>query len=701
MDNRLLFLTFAAAMMTAQGAAAHAPGNDISTKSSNVSTKGNDNDKKDIYRQIDLNPVVVTGNGHHQLLKSTTTPVHVISQSLIREAGVTDLQSALARFMPQISFSPNAMGSYLRVNGLGDNHVLILVNGRKVIGDVSGNVDLNRINMSNVKRIEILDGAASALYGSDAIGGVVNIITDETVTDTVKASSTTRVSGKGQWTQGVNANVSTKLFESHTSFFHEEADSYQFTGKELDAEGNAFCTIDPDFIGFASNVFTQRFDLKPLKNLSLYALGQYNWKQTNRPTPSEGVTGGSAYELRYEGMRWEAGAKYKLGKHALQLDFVSDDYKAGNTYKTDYNGYVAGDFARTKRQRYYETELKGVFHFYDKATTIFGADWRNDFLTAPNGDVDNNVYTLAGYLQHDMEIVRNLSATVGGRLTHHGAFGNDFSPKVSLMYAPGNFRFRAAYSHGFRSPGLDQLYYHYFKLMGRKPVITFGNKDLKAERSNYVSLSAEYSNDIFSLSVSGYMNFVKDMIVKEAIAVDDAIRQELAQEFPEATAAQMALLKKYSHYINSDKGMIKGLQVNATVNITRDLSLMANYAYTHAETKTGGVWMPLERTFKNSFTAAANYRHSWGRYTLDANLNGRFQSKTYYPSYEDAPGYGVVNFNTTHTFAVNRMFDLMPSIGVDNIFDKTDHRIGTSTMRHALYSPGRMLVVGLKVNFNK
>ena len=111
--------------------------------------------------------------------------------------------------------------------------------------------------------------------------------------------------------------------------------------------------------------------------------------------------------------------------------------------------------------------------------------------------------------------------------------------------------------------------------------------------------------------------------------------------------------------------------------------------------------MPLERTFKNSFTAAANYRHSWGRYTLDANLNGRFQSKTYYPSYEDAPGYGVVNLNTTHTFAVNRMFDLMPSIGVDNIFDKTDHRIGTSTMRHALYSPGRMLVVGLKVNFNK
>lgn len=688
-NNSLLFLVFAAGLIAAQNTSAH-------------TTDGvDDGGKKNVYKQVDLNPVVVTGNGHHQLLKSTTTPVHVISQSLLKEAGVTDLQGALARFMPQVSFSPNAMGSYLRVNGLGDNHVLILVNGRKVIGDVSGNVDLNRINMANVKRIEVLDGAASALYGSDAIGGVINIITDQSVLDTVKATSTTRVSGKGQWTQGVNADVATKYVESHTSFYHEEADSYQFTNKEMDDKGNITETIDPDFIGYASNVVSQRFDIKPFKGLSLYALGQYNWKQTDRPTPREGANGGSAYELRYEGMRWEAGAKYALGKHALHFDFVSDDYRAGNTYKTDYNGYAAGDYARTKRQRYYESELKGVFHFYDKATTIVGADWRNDFLVAPNGDVDNNVATVAGYVQHDMEIVRNLSATVGGRLTHHGTFGNDFSPKVSLMYAPGGFRFRAAYSHGFRSPGLDQLYYHYFKLMGRRPVITFGNQGLNAERSHYASLNAEYCNDVFSLSVSGYLNFVSDMIVKESIAVDDDIRAELSKEFPEATADQMAQLKKYSHYINSDKGIIKGIQANATVNVTRDLSLMMNYAYTYAKTKSGGVWQPLERTFKNSFTAAANYRHTWGRYTLDANVNGRFQSRTYYPAYEDAPGYGVVNANTTHTFAVSRALDLVPSIGVDNIFDKTDHRVGTSLMRHALYSPGRMLVVGLKVNFNK
>ena len=109
----------------------------------------------------------------------------------------------------------------------------------------------------------------------------------------------------------------------------------------------------------------------------------------------------------------------------------------------------------------------------------------------------------------------------------------------------------------------------------------------------------------------------------------------------------------------------------------------------------------LERTFKNSLTAAANYNHTWRNYTLGVNLNGRFQSATYYPGYENAPGYGVINLNTTHTFTIGKMFKLVPSIGIDNIFNKTDHRTDTPLQKVALYSPGRMLVVGLKVNFAK
>ena len=172
-----------------------------------------------------LNPVVVTGSGHHQRLKSTATPVHVLSSQEIREQGISTFDGALTRMMPQVSMAPNAMGSQLRLNGLGNKYILVLINGQKLNGDISNNIDLNRINMSRVKRIEVLDGAASSLYGSDAIAGVINIITDQPTQDIISISSDTRVSGHGVLTEAVSLDIYTGGFGSYTSFSHDRADS--------------------------------------------------------------------------------------------------------------------------------------------------------------------------------------------------------------------------------------------------------------------------------------------------------------------------------------------------------------------------------------------------------------------------------------------------------------------------------------------
>ena len=691
MKNKWIFMASACVLMSAQGAYA-AGDTPVQPAGSQYSDTLN--------RVFELNPVVVTGNGHRQLLKSTTTPVHVISKNMLKETGLTDFQDAMSRLMPQVSFAPNTMGSYLRLNGLGNKYVLILVNGKKLIGDISGNVDLNRINMGKIKRIEVLDGAASSLYGSDAIGGVINIITDQPTDQLISVTSNSRVSGKGQWSQSANVDIFTKGFGSYTSFSHDAADSYQNSNLTTDSKtGETLETIDPLFVGYTSNVVNQRFTYDFRNKLSLYAGGAYSWKRTNRPEPVDSKEGGSAYDIRSEGWRWEAGAKYKFLRHSLQFDFIKDSYDYGNIYDVASGSYQLGDYVKSKGQKYYEGELKGVFNFYDGATTMIGADWRKDYLVATAGDVDNNAYTWAGYAQHDMKLLQNLSATVGVRYTRHEAFGNNFTPKVALMYSPGNFRFRAAYSQGFRAPGLDELYYHYFKLMAGRPVITFGNKNLNAEKSNYVSLNAEYSNRVFSISVMGYMNFINDMIIKEKHTVDDATRAELRQEFPEMTEAQAAKLKSYSLYVNSDKGSVKGLQVNASVNVLDGFSVMGSYVYTYARTKTGDEWKDLERSVRHTGTLAFNYNQTWNRYTLNVNLNGRLQSKTLYPNYEDAPGYGVWGINTTHTFNVSKWLNVMPSVGVENIFNKKDDRIDHDNIRHALYSPGRMFVVGLKLNF--
>ena len=145
-------------------------------------------DSSAVKRTYNLNPVVVTGSGHHQRLKSTATPVHVLGSQEIREQGISTFDGALVRMMPQVSMAPNSMGTFLRLNGLGNKYILILINGQKLSGDISNNVDLNRINMARVKRIEVLDGAASSLYGSDAIAGVINIITDQPTQDLVSVT---------------------------------------------------------------------------------------------------------------------------------------------------------------------------------------------------------------------------------------------------------------------------------------------------------------------------------------------------------------------------------------------------------------------------------------------------------------------------------------------------------------------------------
>ena len=659
-------------------------------------------DSSAVDRTYNLNPVVVTGSGHHQRLKSTATPVHVLSAQEISEQGISTFDGALTRMMPQISMSPNSMGTFLRLNGLGNKYILILINGQKLSGDISNNVDLNRINMSRVKRIEVLDGAASSLYGSDAIAGVINIITDQPTQNLISVASDTRVSGHGQLTENVTLDIYKNGFGSYTSFSHDRADSYRNNDLEYvkGSDTETQQTIAPFFTGYRSNVIGQKFTYAPIEQLALNAGLDYSYKITDRPETRQDITGGTDYEMRYKGFRWNVGGIYKFtAKNSLQANFTVDRFRYGKQYDVETKDYAVGDYVQSKKQMMMDGELKAILGLAKNSTTIFGADWRKDYLTATSGNIEENVYSLAAYAQHEHRLFKNFTATLGLRLTHHETFKNHLTPKVALMYAPGNFRFRATYSAGFRAPGLDELYYHYFSVNRGKAQISFGNKDLNPEKSNYFSLNAEYRDEVIAVSVTGFLNRINDMVVKENIKVDDVSLAMLRKEFPEMTDDQASKLEQYALYQNSDKGDVKGVQVNVSANIFPGFNLSTNYVYTYARTKSGEKWENLERSVRHAATVAANYHHAWGRYGLNVNLNGRLQSKTYYPGYEDAPGYGIWNLHTTHSLDIAKWFFLEPGIGVDNIFNKVDDRIDSSQRKYALYSPGRMLVVGLKVRF--
>ena len=662
-------------------------------------------DTAGVNRVYNLNPVVVTGSGHHQRLKSTATPVRVLSAQEISEQGISTFETAIGRMLPQVSMSPNSMGTFLRMNGLGNKYILILVNGQKLSGDISNNVDLSRINMSRVKRIEVLDGAASSLYGSDAIAGVINIITDQPTQQLLSVTSDTRVSGEGQLTESVMLDVYKDGFGSYTSFTHDRADSYQTTDQEYvkGSDTETQRTIAPLFTGYRSNVVGQKFTYAPTQHLALNAGLNYSHKLTDRPDTRADITGGTDYEMRYKGLRLTSGFIYKFdARNSLQVDYTIDRFRYGKEYDVATKTYAIGDYVQSKKQRTIERQVKAILGIVPGGTTIVGNDWQLDKLVATSGNINQEAYTLAYYAQHEQRLSlgrqTTLSGTLGLRYNYHKTFGNRLTPKATLMLSSGAVNLRATYSAGFRAPGLDELYYHYFSVNRGKAQISFGNQQLRPEKSHYLALNAEYRTQTVALSATGYLNRISDMVVKNNVELDDDGRTMLQAEFPELTAEQVAKMVSYARYQNSDKGDVKGLQLNASLNLFRGFNLSANYAYTYARTKSGDEWTVLERSIRHAATLSANYHHAWGKYGLNVNLSGRLQSKTYYTgSYENAPGFGIWNLHTTHQLDMLRHLYLEPGIGIDNIFDRVDRRTDSSVRKYALYSPGRMLLVSLKV----
>ena len=655
-----------------------------------------------VAHAYNLNPVVVTGSGHHQRLKSTATPVRVISSQEIAELGITTFDAALTRMMPQVSMAPNSMGSQLRLNGLGNKYILILINGQKLSGDISNNVDLNRINMSRVKRIEVLDGAASSLYGSDAIAGVINIITDQPTSSVCSVGSSTNISGHGVLTESATLDIYQNGFGSYTSFAHDRADSYRNNDLEYvkGSDTDTQQSIAPLFTGYRANVFGQKFTYAPNQHWALNAGLDYSYKITDRPNTHPAISGGTDYEMRYKGFRWNVGGIYKFStKNSLQVNFTTDRFRYGKEYDVETKSNQVGDYVQSKKQRMMEGQMKAILSLTKHSTTIVGADWRKDYLTATSGNIDQHVYSLAAYAQHEISFQKDFTATFGLRLTHHETFDQHLTPKATLKYAPGNFCFRATYSAGFRAPGLDELYYHYFSVNRGKAQISFGNQNLKPEKSHYISLNAEYRTQAVAFSLTGYINRINDMVEKQNIDVDDATRLMLLSEFPEMTQEQADKMVSYAFYQNRDQGDVKGLLLNTSMNLFEGFNLSANYAYTYARSKSDDEWTVLDRSIRHTATIAANYHRSWRHYELNVNLSSRLQSKTYYTgNYEDAPGHGVWNLHTTHRFDIARLV-LEPSLGIDNIFNKVDRRIDSSTRKYALYSPGRMMVAGLKIQF--
>lgn len=628
---------------------------------------------------VNLNQVVVTGTGTHHRLKDSPVPIEVISGKELRKAGLVKLDDALRMQNPSFNFSTTAMGDYTTMNGLQNDYILIMVNGKKLAGDVSGNTDLRRIDMNRVKRIEILKGAASALYGSEAMGGVINIITEEPK-EALNLLSFTRVAEYGQFTQNLSADVNAGKFSSSTSYQRLQSGSWQINPYETDDDDpRGYVETGKQASNrFRSDVFNQKFGFAPTKRLDIYAQGSYYQRHVYRPVSDY------KYDMEYHDYTLGLGAKYLLNKRSyLALDLYNDNYENYYDYIQKSGKIEKGDEVLNLRQHYYNANLKGVFAIgkYNKLSA--GLEFREDQLKSPDAGIEKTkgASTWALYAQDELRLLQKIQVVAGLRYTHHEEFGSRVSPKASVMLPVGKFNFRVNYAAGFRAPDMKQLYYE--KKKGS--TLSMGNPDLDPETSNYYSANVEYAGRNLNISVSGYINEVDHLISTKKVDLQPGDKEDG--------------IKTRKLYVNLNDATIKGIDVNLSTYLGAGFMVSGGYSYCDARGDLDGVKDRLERSIRHTGTFAADWNHEWNWYRLNVNVNTRGQSSRYHNANGIAPGHWLCNLTTTHTFSHLGRFTLAANAGVENLFDYTDDR--PFGVNYATLSPGRTFFGGLTIRFNR
>lgn len=620
-----------------------------------------------------IGQVVVTGTGTHRRMTDSPVPVSVITSQDLSNAGVTSLDEALQKLTPSFSSMTNGMGTTLSLNGLPDDYFIFLENGKRLYGDNT----YARINVAKIKRIEILNGASSALYGTNAIGGVINIITDDTP-DGLLVSGDTRYADKGRFTQSVHADVHAGKFGSYTSYRRQQAEGWQLSPYEENAKTHELEeTGKVASTGFYANTVSQKFTFDAGRKLSFYARGGFYDNKTRRPYEAYD------YDILHQTFHYGTGAKYLIGKgNYITADYYADHFSSSYCFFKDnktYNG-KAGEEQVRKRTRTHNLSVKGIFKPGERHKFSAGAEYIVDVLKSQTDNIaKESAYTLALFAQDEIRLPGNLQALIGIRYTYHEHFKHHATPNVALMYKPGKFNFRASYAAGFRTPTLSEL--HATDIAKKNDRLTIGNLDLKPEKNDYFSLNATYVHERFSVSVHTFYNKIRDMIDYHTIAEGDEAMEQYGH-------------KEVRRRENIAAAKVCGINVSANAYLGAGFHLSGGY--THLDTRDVQLKQPIDKSIKNAYNVNARWGRSWKAYRLNITLNGRINGKRFSKSYGYAPDYQLWDLNTRHSFNLKSVL-IEPGCGIENLFDYTDDRPYNSN--YATLTPGRSFYISLSLKF--
>lgn len=637
-----------------------------------------------------LATVVVTASGTAIDIKDAPASISVITREEIERQPVYDLNTLLRR-IPGVTGGTSPVGeeSKIKLRGLPDKYTLILVDGKRMGSSADtayrpdlGRQDLNWISPEMIERIEVVRGPMSSLYGSDAMGGVINIITRKV---------------PGKWNGSATAN------------YTEPQDSGRGAAHQL---GLNLAGPLSDTLGMRLGVAQskQNADEKIVRNAggiggerNQSITGQLNWALNKQHSLSLDASYGRqqasdspALDADGDPLFYAWGASKLIRKSAsLGYEGKLDFGKARiNLYHNDYDNQVAGVVAKSKDSTL-DATLEKRLGWGVEQLLVMGGQWKHqqltntdtigtiplDYLGNPVTGASLSGTTSALFAEDQLFLRDDLTATAGLRLDHHGKFGNHYSPRLYLVHHPAPaWTVKGGVSQGFRAPSLKENSPSAATNSGGRGCTSLrplgyisgtcymaGNADLKPETSTAGEIGVAYDNNGWDVGLTYFHTDFKNKIDYAPLGKFQGIW--------------------WTRMTNIQKARTSGLEGTATIPVTKHLSWRNNVTYMR-EAKNLTTGANLLSTPKLSWYSALGWQvddqlfgEVSAQYTgkeLDA---GALANKAY--TIVDA----VVSYKATPNWTVRG--------GVENLLKKGPMADGQVDY----YVPGRRMFVGLTSRF--
>lgn len=657
---------------------------------------------------LQLEQVVVTGNRNETKKRHSATLVNVVNKQIFELVGASCLAEGL-NFQPGVRVENNCQNcgfNQVRINGLDGHYSQILMNSKPVFSALAGVYGLEHIPATMIDRVEVMRGGGSALFGSSAIGGTINIITKDPVTNSAEVSHTlTSIGLSGALDNNTVANGSIVSNNGRTGLFIYGQSRNR---DEYDHNDDGFSEIG-------------KIDSKTIGINSFFNLSQNSKLRAEYSGTNEFRRGGDNLSVPPHQALIAEQTDHNINAGNITYDIWSKDYK------NRYNIYAA--LRDTKRDSYYGSnqdpnaygsthDLVAVggaqyIHSFDRLWFMpaeltggieYNYNYLNDVTIGYDHDVTQKVNIYSAYLQNEWRSEK-WGFLIGARLDKHSLIDHVIvSPRANIRFNPSQkLNFRLSYSTGFRAPQAFDEDFH-IAIVGGERVVTKLADDLKQESSNSVSFSADWYHNFNKVAT----NFMLELFYTD---LKDVFTIRMLDEFDEKG-------NQVQERYNGDGATVMGMNLEGKAVLENDFQIQAGLTWQSSRYKKPEEWSenPDVAPSKRMFRTPDLYGYFTMQYTptrkLSLSLTGTYSGSMLVQHMEssgaeidtavETPSFFDANFKIAYDFRLFQFAKLQLHAGVMNIFDSFQNDFDKGVERDSGYMYGpmmpRSLYFGLKIS---